>query len=224
MDLAIRNGHVVTAAGEFDADIGVADERIVQVGEAVPAAAREIDAAGLLVLPGGVDIHTHLTSYPGGHLIDDFTIGTRAAAAGGVTTVCDFALQGEGEGCARRWSGRWRTASRPSSITPGTSSCATRTTAPWPRSRRWRRTATPASRSSCPSSRFNRRLGEYMQALRVAGRAGVLTAIHAEDEAMIAFLTRELLAAGKRDIRHFPDSRPPSSRRRRCGALSPSPR
>src|SRR5439155_22626420 len=98
MVLGIRYGTISTASRVFTADVGVADGKIVQVGGDVPTAAREIDASGKLVLPGGVDIHTHLTSQPRWQPLDDFAHGTRAAAAGGVTTVCDFAWQAEGEG------------------------------------------------------------------------------------------------------------------------------
>src|SRR5262245_45648805 len=98
MDLAIRHGTIASASAVFAADVGVADGQIVQVGGDVPAAAREIDASGKLVLPGGGDIHTQLTSRPDWQPVDDFARGTRAAAAGGVTTVCDFAWQAEGEG------------------------------------------------------------------------------------------------------------------------------
>ena len=104
MDLAIRNGHTVTTGSRFDADIGIADGRIVQLGGAVPSATREIDATGLLVLPGGVDVHVHVapTRIPArdatgsGELLlrqaDDFRSASQAAAAGGITTIGDFAF------------------------------------------------------------------------------------------------------------------------------------
>src|SRR5262249_7760319 len=79
MDLAVRNGTVVTSAAVFPADVGVDGGRIVQVGGTVPAAARELDATGKLVLPGCVDIHTHLASRPTWRPLDDFGSGTRAA-------------------------------------------------------------------------------------------------------------------------------------------------
>ena len=59
-DLVVRGGTVVTATDIFAADVGVAAGRIILVGRDLPSAPQEIDASGLQVLPGGVDVHTHL--------------------------------------------------------------------------------------------------------------------------------------------------------------------
>lgn len=95
LDLAIRGGTVVTAADSYRADIGVRAGRIVAIGERIEGAAEEIDASRLMVLPGGVDAHVHLAQPSGEGVVmaDDFASGTRAAAAGGNTTVLPFALQ-----------------------------------------------------------------------------------------------------------------------------------
>jgi len=98
-NLAIRGGTIVTAADSYRADIGVRDGRIVAISEKIEGAAREIDASGLLVLPGGIDGHVHMSqpSYDDTVMADDFESGTRAAAAGGNTTVLPFALQEKGK-------------------------------------------------------------------------------------------------------------------------------
>ncbi|WP_375459211.1 dihydropyrimidinase [uncultured Enterovirga sp.] len=98
-DLAIRGGTVVTASDTFRADIGIRDGRIVSVADGVEGAAEEIDASGLLVLPGGIDSHVHIAqdSGPGITMADDFCSATRAAAAGGNTCVMPFAMQKKGE-------------------------------------------------------------------------------------------------------------------------------
>lgn len=98
-DLVIRNGTIVTAAERFHADLGVSDGRIVMIGDRLGAATEEIDATDLLVMPGGVDGHVHLAQPTGDGTImaDDFQSGTRAAAAGGTTTVLSFALQQKGQ-------------------------------------------------------------------------------------------------------------------------------
>ena len=63
-----------------------------------------IDAAGRYVLPGGIDVHTHLEMPFGGTFsADTFETGTRAAAWGGTTTIIDFAVQAKGARCCRRW-------------------------------------------------------------------------------------------------------------------------
>jgi dihydropyrimidinase len=60
LDLVLRNARAATAADVFDCDIGIAGGRIVALGQGLPAGAREIDAAGRVVTPGGVDAHCHL--------------------------------------------------------------------------------------------------------------------------------------------------------------------
>ncbi|SFP95083.1 dihydropyrimidinase [Tranquillimonas alkanivorans] len=97
-DLAIRGGIIVTAADRFRADIGVRDGRIVEISERVEGAVEEIDATGLLALPGGIDAHVHLAqpTADGTVMADDFESGTRSAAAGGNTTVLPFAMQIKG--------------------------------------------------------------------------------------------------------------------------------
>ncbi len=98
-DLAIKGGTVVTAADQYRADIGVRNGKIVEISESISGADREIDATGLLVLPGGVDGHVHLSQPTADRTVmaDDFESGTRAAAAGGNTTVLPFALQIKGK-------------------------------------------------------------------------------------------------------------------------------
>jgi dihydropyrimidinase len=95
----VRNGRVVTASESVLADLFVDGERIALMGQGLSLPADTvIDASGCLVLPGGVDAHTHL-DMPAGPLTsaDDFETGTRAAAFGGTTTVVDFATPLPGE-------------------------------------------------------------------------------------------------------------------------------
>ncbi|MDA8193461.1 MAG: dihydropyrimidinase [Thermaerobacter sp.] len=99
MKTLIRNGRIVTATDDYHADLLIVDGVIEQIGKALSAEAdREIDAAGLLVLPGGIDAHTHFDMPFGGTTSsDDFLTGTRAAAFGGTTTIVDFAIQQRGQ-------------------------------------------------------------------------------------------------------------------------------
>lgn len=92
LDLVIRGGRIVTASEDFTADIGIRAGRIALVGEGLPRGADEIDARGLLVLPGGVDAHCHVEEPPylGARLADDFASASRSAAAGGTTTFMPF--------------------------------------------------------------------------------------------------------------------------------------
>ena len=92
LDLLVAGGTVVTPAGRRRAHVGVRDGVVVHVGPPVatggPTAARTVDAAGLVVLPGGVDTHVHLMD-PGSPEREDFPTGTAAAAAAGVTTIVE---------------------------------------------------------------------------------------------------------------------------------------
>ena len=98
-DTLIRNGTVVTARETVAADVLIEGERIHEVRPGIPAppGANVLDAAGLYVMPGGIDPHTHLDMPFGGTTsADDFETGTRAAAFGGTTTIVDFAIQARG--------------------------------------------------------------------------------------------------------------------------------
>ncbi|MBN8939460.1 MAG: dihydropyrimidinase [Rhizobiales bacterium] len=97
-DLVIRGGTVATATGRFKADVAVKGETIVALGLDLPAGAREIDATGKLVLPGGIDTHTHIEQVSAGGLLnaDTFESATTSAAFGGNTTVISFAAQHRG--------------------------------------------------------------------------------------------------------------------------------
>ncbi len=98
MDLIIRNGTIVTASGSFDADIAVENGKIVDIGRELEMHAdKEVDASGLLVLPGALDAHTHMQMPFGGTTsADSYLSGTRAAVCGGVTLIFDYPVQHEG--------------------------------------------------------------------------------------------------------------------------------
>ena len=93
LDLLVTNGLVSTPGGAFEGDVGVKDGKIVALYERgkAPSAERTIDAAGLRVLPGFVDVHFHCSPVPDG-IREDMISATRAAAAGGSTTVLQMPI------------------------------------------------------------------------------------------------------------------------------------
>jgi dihydropyrimidinase len=101
MRTLIANGTVVTAEGSYPADVLVDGERIAQIGSDLGTGAtvdETIDATGRYVIPGGIDVHTHMKLPFGGTFAkDDFFTGTRAAAFGGTTSIVDFAVQSKGK-------------------------------------------------------------------------------------------------------------------------------
>ncbi|HEX7195237.1 MAG TPA: dihydropyrimidinase [Candidatus Limnocylindria bacterium] len=102
MRTLITNGTIVTADGSHDADILIDGETIAAIGSGLEAAGlsadEAIDAKGRYVIPGGIDVHTHMELPFGGTFAKDtFETGTRAAAFGGTTTIVDFAVQSRGK-------------------------------------------------------------------------------------------------------------------------------
>lgn len=109
--ILISGGTVVTADDEFPGDVLIDGERIAAVGQVgSPEGATVIDASGCFVLPGLIDNHTHLSMpFMGMMSSDDYDTGTRAAAAGGVTCLVDFAIQREPDNlrsALEQWSAR----------------------------------------------------------------------------------------------------------------------
>ncbi|HEX8557784.1 MAG TPA: dihydropyrimidinase [Pyrinomonadaceae bacterium] len=99
MRTLIRGGRVVTAVDDYRADILIEGETVSTIGARLDVEADVVvDAAGKLVIPGGIDPHTHMElPFGGTQASDDFRTGTVAAAHGGTTTIIDFAVQYKGQ-------------------------------------------------------------------------------------------------------------------------------
>ena len=105
----IKNGILITPGGELRGDLLLAGEKIAAIGIDLPTAGvdRVIDVTGCIVLPGLVDPHTHIVLDTGiDKTPDDWAVGTRTAAGGGVTTVIDFATQFAGQDMHRALAAR----------------------------------------------------------------------------------------------------------------------
>jgi dihydropyrimidinase len=108
MRTLIKNGTIITAVDQYTGDVLIDGEKIAVIGTSldIPAANvdKVIDAAGKYVLPGGIDVHTHMDMpFGGATSADDFETGTRAAAFGGTTTIVDFAIQYRGQTLHHAW-------------------------------------------------------------------------------------------------------------------------
>jgi dihydropyrimidinase len=196
-DLVVRGGLVVTAAGESIADIGVAEGRIVQIGGPM-SGAREIDATGKLVLPGGVDMHVHLSSVEmGGESVpwaDDFVSGSRAAAAGGVTTIGNIGFPQQQERLPDLVDRIAAEAARDSLVDfvihPVLMEPDERTESDIARLAELGHTSVKIFMSI---GDFDAKLPGFVQALATAGREGLLTMVHCEDACVIDHFTADLL-------------------------------
>src|SRR5258707_15727765 len=108
MGTLFKNGTVINAGDTFPADILVEGEKIVLLGQSIPEQGHKVvDAKGKYLMPGGIDVHTHLELPFGGTVSsDDFSTGHKAAAFGGTTTHIDFVVQAKGESlhqAVERW-------------------------------------------------------------------------------------------------------------------------
>jgi dihydropyrimidinase len=159
------------------------------------------------VLPGCVDLHTHLASTPTFTPLDDFEHGTRAAIAGGVTTVVSMVYQEDGSlrhGVDRGMRDAERSlADFAFHVVVTDPSEAARAEIPG-----LVRDGHAGLKVFMVSPRFVERREDYRFLLRAASEAGAVVAIHAEDHAIIASRTVELHASGRTGVEHFPASRP----------------
>jgi dihydropyrimidinase len=214
LDLAIVGATTVAPSGVGLSDVGITGEKIVQVAPpgALEAARRTIDAHGMILIPGAVDPHTHLDAEMFSlHTIDDFESGTIAAAAGGVTTIVDYAFQSQGGSLAGAID-KWTAKAEHRAIIDYAFHVALLDPSPEAIAeipRAVERGIT--SFKIFMMMGFENRARDYLRAFKVAGESGALLAIHAEDEHLIGFCTERLLAAGKSDVTHFAASRPPLS-------------
>jgi dihydropyrimidinase len=213
MTTLIKNGTIVTATDTYKADILVKNGVITEIGSEISKIASEIiDAAERLVLPGAVDIHTHLdTLCDGMTTVDDFETGTAAAAAGGTTTVVDYAEQTPGASLAQVLE-EWKTKAGPRAIIDygfhlALSEVHDGILAEIPAMVEAGVTSFKVSLDGSP----NQRIGDaaLLEFLQRTAAAGALACVHAENGEVIDLLVRRLSAEGKTTARSVAAGRPP---------------
>jgi dihydropyrimidinase len=209
----IRNGRIVTAVDDYTADIVVVDGRIQTIGKNIAAGAdvKVHDANGLLVLPGGVDVHTHLDwEFGPTHTVDTFETGTKAAAFGGTTTLIDFCNQTAGKSPLvgledwhkRRSSACVDVGAHMIMLDVNEQSLADMKTL--------------VNREGVTSFKLFMAYpgvlmvddGALFKAMRVAGANGAMTCIHAENGPVIQVLVQEAVAQGLRAPKYHATTRP----------------
>lgn len=211
MDLLIRNGTVVTAGEISHADVGIEAGLVKQIGKDLGPAAKEIDATGCYLFPGGVDVHTHVDIELMGHRsVDDFYSGTVAAACGGVTTIVDYAMPEPGQSIQASVEAWQNKAQDKAIIDYGLHPAILE---PTPKIIAEMADAVAEGHTSFKLfmiglARFDELASDYLKAIAEAGKHGALTNIHAEDQCLIGYLCEQMTAQGKRSVKHFPDSRP----------------
>jgi dihydropyrimidinase len=213
MTTLIKNGTIITATDMYKADILVKNGVIIEIGREISKIASEIiDAADKWVLPGAVDVHTHLdVHFDGMTTVDDFETGSAAAAAGGTTTVVDYAEQAVGATLAQTVED-WKTkASSRAVIDYGFHVALSE--------------ASDAVLSQIPGmvdagiTSFKISLdgtgarhisdASLIEFLQRTAAAGALPCVHAENGDVIELLLRRALADGKTGVRSLQSLRPP---------------
>lgn len=215
-DLVVRGGTVVTARSSFAADVAIADGRIEAVGERlrVPNGTPQLDATGLLALPGCVDVHTH-TRLPSDQLPDRFYDDSVAAACGGTTTFLAFNNPGTGiseQGAASLLAGlrEFRDRTEGESAVDFGLSAVIGGHQPDP----IHELPELISRGVPTAKAFmvyDFRLTDerLFAALREMGRNGGMLQVHCENATILDALTERAVAAGETGLRHHALSRPP---------------
>lgn len=220
-DLVVRGGTIVCPGRHEIADVGIRDGRIAQLG-GVMRGAGEIDARGLLVIPGGIDAHVHLvcaalTAELAGlgeqkAWVDDFWTGSLAALAGGITTVGNmtFGLPGESmtAAIARDMAGAAVEAAVDWFLHPVLTSLGDHTVREIAELAAAGHTSLKVFLSD---PQFASGTPGLADAIAAAGRNGSLTLVHCEDAEILQRAGRDLIESGRGAISHFPDSRPVSA-------------
>ena len=212
-DLVVRGGTVVTAGSSGLADVGVTGGKVVQLGGPLRGR-REIDASGALVLPGGIDMHVHLS--PGGpprpgvpDWADDFASGSRAAIAGGVTTIGNMTFP---------WAGQSLREALDRDLGAAAASAAVDyvlhpvLTDPSPAAIAEVPGLAADGHTSLKIFMVDRAFEEHtdlaIRAIAAAGRSGMLTLLHCEDGPLVRFAGEELVAEGRGGLASWGPSRP----------------
>ncbi len=211
----IQAGTIVTDGRSFKGDILIADEKIIAVDKEIARPARVdrvIDGEGFEIFPGGVDAHVHLElETAAGISADDFASGSRAALAGGTTTILDFVTPGRGESLLAALAAR-KAAAQKSLCDYGLHMSVTA----------WHDRMLPELEACCRQEgiasvktylAYKETIGledrEFLAVLDAARKLNFLTMVHAEAGDMVSFLQKKLLAAAKTSAAYHPLSRPP---------------
>jgi dihydropyrimidinase len=209
MDLILRNGTIVTAGDSYSADIGIQGGKIKQIGAGLGPAKSVIDVTGMYLLPGAVDVHTHVDAvFQGMQSKEDFHSGTVAAACGGVTTLIDYALPGPGE-TPQQTINVWYAKARDKAIIDYGFHIAI--FEPNDVSIQQIPDVIAEGHSSFKifmMGTFEQNIEGYMEMMAAVGRYGGLVNLHVEDACCLHYLAKRFNAEGKYGAKYFADSRP----------------
>ncbi len=212
LSVLIKGGRIVTASDDYHADIFINRSSVTLIGRDLVIDADEtIDAAGKLVIPGGVDPHTHLElPFGGTETSDTFETGTRAAAFGGTTCIVDFAVQMRGQSTIEALETWHAKAEGTTAIDYGFHMIIT--DMPEERVPEMRRLSDEGVTSYKMFMAYPGALlsddGTIFRAMRKAGEDGTLVCMHAENGIVIDELVKIALAEGHIEPKYHAVTRP----------------
>ncbi len=219
MGILVQNGTVINANGQQKADVLIEGETIQQVSPHIPHADhKRVDATGLNVMPGGIDVHTHLDMPFGGTVsADDYKTGTIAAAVGGTTTVIDFALQSMGHTMAEALE-TWLAKSRGKACIDYSLHMAVTDLGPGDGSRGLREMQDMVDFGISSFKLFMAYPGVLMiddalmfRVMQKAAKLNALCCVHAENGSAIDVVIAQMLAEGKTAPHHHAQARSPKA-------------
>ena len=217
IDLVLKNGKIVTGNGVFDGGLGVDSGQIVAIGKNahLPDADKVVDLSGNLVLPGAIDGHCHCHAM-GRSDWEDFTTGTMAAAAGGITTILEMPQTLPPTATAKAFLEKRKEAERDAVVNFGLyggagsqnldeipklaadGAIAFKTFMPQP----------SPGREQDMWGLFVADDGSFFEALKAIARTGLPSCVHAENWQIYQYLAKKLESEGKKDLPAYLEARP----------------
>jgi allantoinase len=217
VDIVLKNGKIVTPSGIFEGGLAIDSGKIVAMAKnsTLPQAEKSIDVEQRFVLPGFIDAHSHIRGM-GRSDWEDFTTGTMAAAAGGVTTVLEMPITLPPTSTERAFKEKRDTMARqavvnfalygaagsqnideiPAMAKEGAIAFKTFMHPP------------PRGRESDFWGLYAADDGSFLEVMRAIAQTGLVSCVHAENPEIVDYLTRKLQSQGRRDLLAYLESRP----------------
>lgn len=219
-DLIIKSGKIVTASEEFAADIGIFGGKIRCISDELNDGEKIIDAKGKYVVPGAIDIHTHIDApLHGSNTMDDWYEGTRSALYGGVTCVVDYPIQAPGQTLRQVITDSIRKAGNKAVADYSFSPVITeRTEAVYAEIPELVQEGFPTFKVFMAYA-FRARDEELIRLLDVISLNGGILGVHAENDWAIEYIANKMLAQGKTEPIYHCLSRPPITEEEATGRI-----